>query len=260
MNHVGKEQLPVIWLHGWGMSAAIWQALPAFAAHDSYALDLPGHGATPWDAALGSDVTRWAEALLERAPPRALWVGWSLGGLLALEMARIAPERMAGLYLIASSPCFVAKDGWSCAMREETFAQFEEGLAQNHALTLRRFLALQTHGADDALRVRGVLNAAALDAERADVGALRAGLGLLRQADLRQVVPSLRLPFAVMLGGLDRIVPPCMADVYKAWQPGAAVLMRARAGHAPFLDMSNDVAKDGLDVESWLLAMQEKAR
>lgn len=254
-----RQPLPVAWLHGWGMSSMIWQAVPAFAAHDSYALDLPGHGAAPWDAALGSDVTRWAEAVLERAPQRALWVGWSLGGLLALEVARLAPERVAGLYLLASSPCFVVREGWPCAMAEETFVQFEAGLAQDHALTLRRFLALQTYGAGDAQRVRGVLSTAALDAERADVAALRAGLGVLRQADLRHVLPSLRLPWAVMLGGLDRIVPPCMADVYKSWQPGAAVSVRARAGHAPFLYENNDVAQDGLDVESWLLAMQEKA-
>jgi len=76
-------------------------------------------------------------------------------------------------------------------------------------------LALQTVGADDAREVRGLLNVAALDAASADVRALKAGLELLRQADLRQALAELKMPLAVMLGGLDRIVPPCITEVYK---------------------------------------------
>ncbi len=255
---LGLAGRPVVWLHGWGMSSAIWQAVPEFACFDSHALALPGHGGEAngqaWDEALGSDITRWALWLLERAPQHAIWVGWSLGGLLALEVARLAPERVAGLCLLASSPCFTVREDWSCAMSAETFAQFEAGLAQDHALTLRRFLALQTVGADDAKQVRGLLNAAALDAAQVDVRALRAGLEVLRQADLRQALAALKMPLAVMLGGLDRIVPPCIAELYRDVQPGVTVLPRARAGHAPFLYVDGE---SGRDLLSWLRALQE---
>jgi pimeloyl-[acyl-carrier protein] methyl ester esterase len=250
---------PVVWLHGWGMSSAIWRAVPEFAYFDSHALSLPGHGFEAWDEALGSDITRWALWLLERAPPQAIWVGWSLGGLLALEVARLAPERVAGLCLLASSPCFTVREDWPCAMSAETFAQFEAGLAQDHALTLRRFLALQTVGADDAQRVRGLLNAAALDAASADVRALKAGLEMLRQADLRKVLAELRVPLAVMLGGSDRIVPPCIAELYRDVQPGVKVLTHTRAGHAPFL-YAGEMQDDGLSLMASLEWMQEIAR
>ena len=241
------------------MSPAIWQAVPAFARFDSCALSLPGHGGEPWDNALGSDVTRWASWLLARAPQQAIWVGWSLGGLLALEVARLAPERVAGLCLLASSPCFTVREDWPCAMSAETFAQFEAGLVQDHALTLRRFLALQTVGADDAKQVRALLGAAALDAASADVRALKAGLEVLRLADLRQALAGLKMPLAVMLGGLDRIVPPCIAEVYQNAQPGARVLTHARAGHAPFL-YGGDVQDDGSALGTSLEWMQEVAR
>ena len=255
----GLTGRPVVWLHGWGMSPAIWQAVPAFARFDSCALSLPGHGGEPWDNALGSDVTRWASWLLARAPQQAIWVGWSLGGLLALEVARLAPERVAGLCLLASSPCFTVREDWPCAMSAETFAQFEAGLAQDHALILRRFLALQTVGADDAKQVRALLGAAALDAASADVRALKAGLEVLRLADLRQALAGLKMPLAVMLGGLDRIVPPCIAEVYQNAQPGARVLTHARAGHAPFL-YGGDVQDDGSALGTSLEWMQEVAR
>ena len=250
---------PVVWLHGWGMSSAIWRAVPEFACFDSCALELPGHGFEAWDEALGSDITRWALWLLDRAPPQAIWVGWSLGGLLALEVARLAPERLAGLVLLASSPRFVAQDDWSCAMSLDTFAQFEGGLAHDHALTLRRFLALQALGADDAQGVRGVLNAAALDAARVDVRALRAGLALLREVDQREVLAALNVPVAVILGGMDRIVPPCVAQAYQALCPGVRVFTQPRAGHAPFLNKS-DVQDDGSALGTSLEWMQEVAR
>jgi pimeloyl-[acyl-carrier protein] methyl ester esterase len=144
-------------------------------------------------------------------------------------------------------------------MSVETFAQFEAGLAQDHALTLRRFLALQTVGVDDAQRVRSVLNAAAVDAARVDVRALRAGLALLCAVDQREVLTALKTPVAVMLGGLDRIVPPCVVQAYQALCPGVRVFTQPRAGHAPFL-YRNDVQNDGSDLGASLEWMQEVAR
>ena len=49
------------------------------------------------------DVGRWAERLLRRLPPRFSLAGFSLGGLLALELLRRAPERVERLALIASN-------------------------------------------------------------------------------------------------------------------------------------------------------------
>ena len=49
------------------------------------------------------DVGAWAEALLRALPPRFCLAGFSLGGLLALELLRRAPERVERLALIASN-------------------------------------------------------------------------------------------------------------------------------------------------------------
>lgn len=256
---VGLFGRSVVWLHGWGMSSVIWRAVPAFGRFDSRALALPGHGREAWDEALGSDITRWALRLLERAPERAIWVGWSLGGLLALEVARLAPKRVTGLVLLASSPCFVAQGEWSCAMSAETLAQFELGLAQDHALTLRRFLALQTLGARDAKQVRSVLNAAAVDAAQVDVRALRAGLKILHETDRRQTLANLDMPVAVLLGGLDRIVPPCAAEAYLRLNPAVQVLSVPQAGHAPFLYVGEHDAEStrGLSFDAWLTEVMQ---
>lgn len=227
--------LPVVWVHGWGMSSAIWRAVPAFAAETALALDLPGHGGRLWDEGLGADAGRWAEDLLARAPERAVWVGWSLGGLLALEAARRAPERVARLILLGTTPRFVATGDQACGMAADTLGQFMAGLAQDRALTLQRFLALQAVGAEGAREVRARLGQAVAESPPAAEAALRAGLAILRDTDLSASLHGLGRPVHVLLGDRDRIVPPCVADMYRQALPQAEIHIQAGAGHAPFL-------------------------
>lgn len=52
---------------------------------------------------LEMEVGAWAERLLQRLPPRFSLAGFSLGGLLALELLRRAPERVERLALVASN-------------------------------------------------------------------------------------------------------------------------------------------------------------
>lgn len=53
-----------------------------------------------------------AEAVLQQAPDKAIWLGWSLGGLVASQIALTHPERVQALVTVASSPCFSARDEW----------------------------------------------------------------------------------------------------------------------------------------------------
>ncbi|MGK0673150.1 MAG: alpha/beta fold hydrolase [Halothiobacillaceae bacterium] len=230
-----KPELPVVWVHGWGMSSAIWHAVPVFAAGPALALDLPGHGGRPWDAGLGADVGLWAEDLLARAPERAVWVGWSLGGLLALEVARRAPRRVARLILLAATPRFVAVGESSCGMAPDTLEQFMAGLVQDRTLTLQRFFALQAVGVEGAREVRARLGQAVAKSPPAAEAALRAGLAILRDTDLSASLGGLELSVQVLLGERDRIVPPCVAEIYRQALPRAEIHIQAGAGHAPFL-------------------------
>jgi pimeloyl-[acyl-carrier protein] methyl ester esterase len=229
----GRE---LVLVHGWGMNAGVWAPLRARLAGGwrVTAVELPGHGASDFDA-LGADPDAWVAALLAAAPPRALWLGWSLGGQLALLAAAQAPERFAGLALAATNPRFVRAADWPAAMPAATFRTFAEQLATDAPRTLDRFLALQVRGAVAAGDTLRLLRSATRARPAPCRAALDAGLAMLLHHDLRPLVRDLTVPSLWLFGARDALVPVAAADAVAGLTAGARVHTLAEAGHAPFL-------------------------
>lgn len=93
--------LPSLWLHGAGLSGSTWQGMTA-ALPLAKTPDLPEHGDTK--SAVRPSVEGYAGALLPYVPDRCVLIGHSLGGMVALELAIRAKERIAALVLIESVP------------------------------------------------------------------------------------------------------------------------------------------------------------
>jgi pimeloyl-[acyl-carrier protein] methyl ester esterase len=234
----------LVLLHGWGMNAAIWPALPPplAARLRPCALDLPGHGGRAFDPALVA-LPDWATDCLERAPERAIWLGWSLGGLVALQAALLAPERVQALILLSATPRFVQAVDWRAAMPEQTLAGFAGELLEDPSATLERFLALQVRGDSDARNTLRGLRAQLAERPAPDSHALEIGLGLLRDEDLRARLPDIRPPALWLLGERDTLVPAGVAERVALLMPGARVAVMPRAAHAPQLSHAGAVAE-----------------
>jgi pimeloyl-[acyl-carrier protein] methyl ester esterase len=65
--------------------------------------------------------------------------------------------------------------------------------------------------------------------------ALRAGLEILRTADLRAELPGLRVPLLILLGARDRLAPPAAGEAMRRLARGAELHVLAGAAHTPFL-------------------------
>lgn len=226
----GKD---VVMLHGWGLHGGVFAATAENLASRFRVsiIDLPGHGRSP-PAQRSLDLAALAEAVAAVAPSRAIWLGWSLGGMAATHLALTTPQRVEKLILVGSSPRFITNDDWPWAMTPAVLAGFARALQEDYQSTLERFLSLQITAQDrDILRqLRELLLHSPPAAET-----LGDGLEILKSADLRSRLPALSCPILVILGERDRLVPAAVAPAVKELLPAARIEVIAGAGHVPFL-------------------------
>jgi pimeloyl-[acyl-carrier protein] methyl ester esterase len=195
-------------------------------------VDLPGHGLSR-KCTLG-DLEDAAKALSIVIQDDSVVLGWSLGGVLAMQMAASFPEKVQRLLLVGASPCFVCREDWPNALEEEVFASFEQGLVEDYSGTLRRFLGLQLKGMEQSRQLmrelRGKLAKAPPDPQ-----ALRQGLHLLRESDLRALLSSLDMPVSMLLGERDTLVPQKIAEPLSSKCHVQDVEVVSGSAHVPFL-------------------------
>ena len=225
----------LVLLHGWGLHSGIWaRLLPVLTQrHRVTCIDLPGHGRSE-AAADRFSLADAAEAVAALAPPGAAWLGWSLGGQIALAAA-LAGREIGRLVLVATTPRFLLAPDWPCAMAPATLTGFATALTRDHRQTLRNFLALQLRGDRHAARLLRELRAVLAARPDPDPAALGAGLDILAGTDLRAGLPGVRQPALVIAGERDRLTPAEAGRRLSADLPDARFLALPGAAHAPFL-------------------------
>lgn len=226
----------LVLLHGFAMHAGLFAPLlPALSRrHRVHAVDIPGHGRTPpvdpFDlASLAGAVDAAIDA------PTVTVLGWSLGGLVALQWALMHPARVARLVLVATTPSFVVRDDWSHAMPAQTLSRFGDELRASYRLTLQRFLALQVHGSHEGRATLDVLRQRLFERGEPSAAMLDAALRVLAHSDLRAALPRIRAPVLVIGGDRDALVPLAATRALAAALPDATHVTIPGAAHAPFL-------------------------
>ncbi|MED5389616.1 MAG: pimeloyl-ACP methyl ester esterase BioH [Pseudomonadota bacterium] len=230
------EAQDIVLIHGWGLHAIVFDDIvPALLERFRVTVvDLPGMGQSPMPNTDYS-LAFLAEEVLAIMPEQAHVLGWSLGGLVALAMAEKAPGRVQSVVTVATSPRFTAGDGWDTAMKPEILGKFAEMVDEDQEGTLVRFLALNCKGSaamrQDTARLKEILYFCGLPAPKA----LRGGLDILRDADLRSVLPTLPMPVLMVFGENDNIVPAAaMAPSESLIHNGRTALIE-QVAHVPFL-------------------------
>ncbi len=238
----------LVFFSGWGQSSQVWHGQSAYFSKDwlVHCIDLPGHGGTP-----SVPAAYWLNALHAALPDQpCILIGWSLGGMMAIQLAHQSPKRLVGIVLLSSTPCFRAKTDWPRGCSDRQFHAFEQILKSNSDKLTGQFFTMMLYG--DVLP-RGRFNAIARQAvdrkHPPSPEALRAGLKLLNTLDLRDQLTNISIPSLVMHGVHDTIIPSD-AGRYLANHIPNASLDIMKCGHAPHLTQDKTFNEH---LEQWCL-------
>lgn len=230
--------VPVVLLHGFPLDHRLWMPLQRELqkTHRVLVPDLRGHGKAPVrpDGSMeahAADVLRMMDRVGQR---RFAVAGFSMGGYVALALARAAPERVAGLALVGTR---AGPDAPEAAKGREATAQkvLAEGM---RVLDEAMFPKLLTPAAP--ADVQALTHAMILGTPPAGAAAALRGMGARR--DQRDLLPTLRVPVVVVHGTEDALVPPEAGREMAAAVPGARFALVEGAAHLVPLERPDEVA------------------
>jgi len=165
-----------------------------------------------------------AAVLREHDGPLVL-CGASMGGMVAMEAARQAPERIAGLALLGTSARPETPDMFT--LREGAIEYFERGELRD-VIEPNVYFAFHPTQAADPLLVQRYLDIV-LGAGAAQL--ISQNRAVMRRPDARLHLPSLRAPVLLMCGDDDRLAPPECTREMAALLPQAEVVWVPQCGH-----------------------------
>ena len=213
---------PILFLHGVGSDKSVWrpQLNHYRGQRAAVAMDYPGYGDSALQpGATRDDFARAALALLDTlGHDQAHICGLSLGGVVAIAMHALAPERCASLIL--ADTFAVHHDGQGI---------YDRSIAASRdlrALSEARVDALMAQPVDPALRTEVVETMAAIDP-----AAYRMGAEAVWLADQRERVAAIAVPTLVLCGALDVITPPTLSRRLADAIPGCDFVLIDGAGH-----------------------------
>lgn len=218
----------LVLIPGLACDAAMWQhqldVLPAH--HQTRVTDVHTRHGT---------IQAMAQALLDELPGDLILCGASMGGIVAMEAIRQAPQRIKGLALLGTNARPETDDVRK--LRELAVTLFESGRA---AEVLRANVPLAFHASrsSDAVLVRTYLDFVLHAGVRQLVDQNRA---IMARPDARVHLPSITCPVLVLCGDSDQLTPPECSQEIAALVPRARLVLLPECGHMLTMERPNEV-------------------
>lgn len=178
----------------------------------------------------GDSIARMAAAILRDAPPRFALGGISMGGYIAFEIVRQAPERVERLALLDTTARPDAPE--QTAQRQALIARAEDGQLETIMREIAPRLLHPLHKGDQTLievQVRMGLDVGA-------AGFVRQQRAIIGRPDSRPDLPGIRVPTLVLVGDRDPLTPPIRAREMADALPDAQLVIVPDCGHASTLE------------------------
>jgi pimeloyl-ACP methyl ester carboxylesterase len=168
-----------------------------------------------------------ARRILSEAPLRFALAGHSMGGYIAFEVMRQAPERVIKLALINTQArpdtpeatarrrglMERARRGELRAIREESFPELVHPSRRDDSDILKL-----VHAQDEDVGVEGYL---------------RQQTAIIARVDSRSTLATIKCPTLVLTGDADSTIPNALSKEMAEGIPGARLVILDRCGHLP---------------------------
>ena len=194
--------------------------------------------AEPWIADLTRDasMTAMARRVLGEAPPRFALAGLSMGGYVAQEIVRQAPDRVSRLALLDTS---ARADTPEQSQRRQGLIELAEQ-GEFHGVT-PRLLPVFLH--PDRLDDKPLTGAVQAMAARVGKEAfLRQQQAIMGRADSRPGLGAIRCPSLVLCGREDQLTPLALSEEIAGLIPGSRLAIVEECGHLSTMERPWEVS------------------
>jgi pimeloyl-[acyl-carrier protein] methyl ester esterase len=254
--NISSGSMPLVMIHGWGLNSGVWQpfieklTVEFSESFHVITVDLPGFGENHNKTITPYSLTSIVKELDKVFEKPAIYLGWSLGGLVATEMALAYPDKVLGLVTVASSPRFLEEpttknasaDIWP-GIKPEVLKAFHQQLQIDTQKTINNFLKIQAMGSPHIRHDIKQISQLVMQHQLPNKATLDESLSLLESSDYRDKLIEVKQPFLRLYGSADNLVPNSVIKQVADLSPSSEQHVFEKASHAPFISHLDDFNK-----------------
>lgn len=202
-----------IYLHGFATNPEIWHNRPGGEAPE-----------------LGfENIEKEAARIAKGISKGVTLIGWSMGGMMAMQVAAMVPDKLCALVLVSTTPRFLKSSDFPFGLSPALLRNLQkrikaEGIKAFHSLVFKN---------------REVMGLADLTPERAEKE-----LAELARVDLRDTLPRIDVPTLIIHGTRDEICLPAAANYMKETIRDSELVMLDGVGHAPMVEAPEEFKRE----------------
>ncbi|MBW2503896.1 MAG: alpha/beta hydrolase [Deltaproteobacteria bacterium] len=250
----------LVLIHGWSVSGLVFTEVASSLKKKCRVLmpDLPGHGgSSPKKHAelsnLADDLEEWLRGI---GGGQVVLGGWSLGGMLSMELACRLGSNLSGMILIGTTPRFTKSSNWRHGLPRGQVRALLRNLERRYEGTLRDFFNLTfVNAMPSKHRLKVIRKFAVENSHLPDETTTKSLLENLEIQDQRNLLPDLKVPCLLIHGAKDEITPVDAAKTLAAHITDSRLIIFEDASHAPFWSCPDLFVKQIKEYLEWLQKM-----
>ncbi|CAL4324140.1 alpha/beta fold hydrolase [Buchnera aphidicola] len=232
---IGKGNINLILLHGWGINNSIWFWIEKILMKDFklHIIDLPGYGNN--FHVIVENLYELLALIHNNTPKKCIWMGWSMGGIISSYMSILYPKKTIAIINICSSPCFIKKKKWP-GIDINTIKNIFKNLLYNYKNTIKNFFITNTYNIiKKNTHVQNIIKKYVLP-PYPTYNTLKMNLDIICKTDIRKYIMQTKLPNLQIYGKLDTMIPIEISKIINKYNnKNIKIIVIDHSAHMPFI-------------------------